>query len=466
MFSYMRRGRDFYRQVVTLAAPIVLQNLITSTLAMADTFMVGLLGEAPMAAVTLANIPLFVIQLFIFGTQSGASVLHSQYWGRQDMKAINRVLGVSFWVAGSLSALMAAILLICPVPFLSLFCNQPEVVALGALYGRWAGLSFFFDSFVMMYIAAYRSMERPRLGMYILIVSMVVNTFLNWVLIFGKLGLPALGVEGAAIATLCARMLEVAIVIVHACLTRGFKLDLPLLLRPGKEMFVRFFRFGGPVVFNETMWGLGTSVFPAIMGHMENSTEILAAFTIAGNIDKLCMVFSFGLGATATIIIGREVGAGRTEEVCPVGMALDTLACLCGAFVGVLLFLFARFFAPAYVFPLFHMSAGAGTIATMMMVMQSCIRPIRDFNSVNIVGVLRGGGDVKMATLIDTTPLWCVAIPLAFLCGIVLKTGIFWVYLMMLMEQIVKVFFGLHRVRSDGWIRDLTRTDYDKEDFS
>lgn len=463
MFSYMRRGPQFYRQVVSLAAPIVLQNLITSTLAMADTFMVGLLGESPMAAVTLANIPLFVVQLFIFGVQSGASVLHSQYWGQKDIESINRVLGVSFWVAGTLSALMALILLFCPVPFLSLFCNQPEVIALGALYGRWAGLSFFFDSFVMMYIAAYRSMEQPRLGMYILGASMLVNTFLNWVLIFGKLGFPALGVEGAAVATLCARILEVIIVLCHARFTKGFRLNLPLLLRPGKSMFLRFFRYGGPVVFNETMWGLGTSVFPAIMGHMENSTEILAAYTIAGNIDKLCMVFSFGLGATATIIIGREVGAGRTKEVRPVGMALDTLACLCGVFVGVLLFLFARYFAPAYVFPLFHMSAGAGSIATMMMVMQSCIRPIRDFNSVNNVGVLRGGGDVKMATIIDTTPLWFVAIPAAFICGIILKTSIFWVYLMMLMEQIVKVIFGIRRVRSDGWIKNLTQTDYDKE---
>ena len=125
MFSYLNRGAAFYRQVATLAAPIVLQNLITSTLAMADTFMVGLLGEQPMAAVALANIPLFVVQLFVFGVQSGSAVLISQYWGRQDREAINRVMGISFWVAGLISLVVAVVLGIMPEQFLSLFVPLP-----------------------------------------------------------------------------------------------------------------------------------------------------------------------------------------------------------------------------------------------------------------------------------------------------------------------------------------------------
>ena len=158
MFSYMRRGPGFYRQVLVLAAPIVLQNLITSTLAMADTFMVGMLGELPMAAVTLANIPLFVVQLFIFGVQSGSTVLASQYWGKQDLDAINRVMGVAMWLVFLVSAAFAAVLLVRPVEFLSLFGNQREVIELAARYGRIAGLSYVFDALVMMYVAAYRSM--------------------------------------------------------------------------------------------------------------------------------------------------------------------------------------------------------------------------------------------------------------------------------------------------------------------
>ena len=141
MFAYMRQKPGFYTQVAALAAPIVLQNLITSMLGMADTFMAGILGEAPMAAVTLANIPLFVVQLFIFGVQSGSSVLISQYWGRKDMEAINRVMGVALWVVLLVASVFAAILILCPIPFLSLFNNQPQLVELAAQYGGLAGLS-------------------------------------------------------------------------------------------------------------------------------------------------------------------------------------------------------------------------------------------------------------------------------------------------------------------------------------
>ncbi|MCI9157225.1 MAG: MATE family efflux transporter [Lawsonibacter sp.] len=457
MFAYMKQKPGFYKQVAVLATPIVLQNLITSALGMADTFMVGMLGEVPMAAVTLANIPLFVVQLFIFGVQSGSSVLDSQYWGKQELESINRVLGVALWVVLLVSSLFAAILVICPVEFLGLFGNEPEVIQLAAQYGSIAGLSYVCSAFTMMYVAAYRSMERPQLGMYILITSMTVNTFLNWVLIFGKLGAPALGVRGAALATLIARMLEVAIVVVHMRFNTFFRVHLHLLLCPGLDMVRRFLRYGSLVVFNETTWGLGSSIFPTIMGHMAGSTEILAAYTVAGNIDKICMVVSFGLGATASIIIGREVGAGRPQQVRSVGAAMCTLALLCGTGIGLLLLLFARFLAPAWVFPLFQMSARSASIAVMMMTVQAAIRPLRDFNSVAIVGVLRGGGDVRMATIIDTAPQWFIAIPAAVLLGSVLKLDILWVYLSMTLENIFKFFFGLRRIRSDSWIRDLTR---------
>ena len=424
---------------------------------MADTFMVGMLGETPLAGVTLANIPLFAVQMFIFGVQSGSSVLISQYWGRQEMDAINRVLGVALWVVLSVSSLFAAVLLICPVEFLSLFGNQPQVVELAAQYGSIAGLSYVCNAFTMMYVAAYRSMERPQLGMYILTASMTANTFLNWVFIFGNLGAPALGVRGAAVATLTARLLEVAIVAVHMMRNRFFRVRAGLLLRPGVDMTRRFLRYGGLVVCNETMWGLGTSVFPTIMGHMAGSTELLAAYTIAGNIEKIVMVASFGLSSTAAIIIGREIGAGRQDKLLDVGKALNTVAVAEGGLLGGLLLAFVLTAAPAWVYPLFKLSAEAASVASMMMVMMALAMPLKDFNTVNIVGVLRGGGDVTAATLIDTGPLWLVAVPYAALCGLALQTSVFWVYLAFPLEQVVKFFIGVRRLRSGRWVRDLTR---------
>ncbi len=457
VLAYMKQKPGFYRQVVALAAPIVLQNLITSTLSMADTFMVGILGEAPMAAVTLANIPLFVVQLFIFGVQSGSSVLISQYWGKQDMEAINRVMGVAIWVVLLVSSIFAGILLICPVQFLSLFGNQPEVVELAAQYGSIAGISYVLNAFTMMYVAAYRSMERPQLGMYILAASMTVNTCLNWVFIFGNLGAPALGVRGAALATLIARGLEVTIVVSHMVRNRFFRIRGRLLLQPGMPMLKRFLRYGGLVVCNETMWGLGTSIFPTIMGHMEGSTEILAAYTLAGNVEKICTVFSFGLASTAAIIIGREIGAGRTAHIKNVGLAMNTLAVVCGGIICAFLVFFAREVAPIWVFPLFKLSPGASSVAAMMITVMGLLMPLRNFNSVNIIGVLRGGGDVRVATLIDVSPLWVCAIPYAILCGVVLRTSVFWVYLAFGVEQVVKFTLGVWRLRSGKWVRDLTQ---------
>ena len=409
-----------------------------------------------MAAVALANIPLYVVQLFIFGVQSGATVLLSQYWGKQDMGAINRVMGVSIWIAVSITALFAGILLVCPIPFLSLFGNQGEVIALAAQYGKLAGLSYVFSALTMMYVTAYRSMERPQLGLYILMVSMTLNTFLNWVFIFGNLGAPALGVRGAALATLIARSAELVIVVVHLLTTKFFRVQPALVLLPGLDMVKRFVRYGGPVVCNETLWGLGTSMFATVMGHMEGSTEILAAYTIAGNVEKICMVFSFGIAATAAIIIGREIGAGRTDQVYNTGLTLNTLAALCGACLGVLLWLFARFVAPVWVFPLFHLSEGAESVATMMITVMALYMTLKDFNSVNIVGVLRGGGDVRAATLIDIGPLWTCAIPYAAICGLVLRLPVLWVYLAFPLEQVIKCSMGISRLRSGKWIRDVT----------
>lgn len=457
MFAFMKQKPGFYRQVILLSLPIVLQNLITSALGMADTFMVGMLGEAPMAAVTLANIPLFAVQMFIFGVQSGSSVLISQYWGRQEMESINRVLGVALWVALGVSTLFAGVLLVCPVEFISLFGNEPEVIALAAQYGSIAGFSYVCNAFTMMYVAAYRSMERPQLGMYILGASMTVNTFLNWVLIFGNLGAPAMGVRGAAMATLTARLLEVTIVILHMMKNRFFQVRLGLLVRPGLDMTRRFLKYGGLVVCNETMWGLGTSMFPTIMGHMAGSTELLAAYTIAGNVEKIVMVASFGLSTTAAIIIGREIGAGRQDKLLDVGKALNALAVGEGLVLGGTLLAFVLFAAPLWVYPLFKLSHGAAAVASMMMTMMALAMPLKDFNTVNIVGVLRGGGDVKAATLIDTGPLWLVAIPYAALCGLVVKTTVFWVYLAFPLEQAVKFFVGIGRLRSGKWVRDLTR---------
>ena len=456
MFKLFQREKGFYRKLLALALPILLQNLITNSLGLVDTFMVGTMGQLPLAGVTLANIPVFVVQLMMFGIQSGSSVLISQYRGKGDIKAINRVMGIGMYAAGAIGLVFALVMGFLPEQFMGLFGNDPAVVTTAARYARIVGWSYFFDSFVQVYNGVHRAMGNPTRGLYILGVSMACNTFLNWVFIFGNLGAPRLGVEGAALATLLARILSCAIAVVWAVRDKNFRLDPVLLFRPGGEMIRRFIRFSTPVMCNETFWGLGTSIFPTIMGHMAGSEEILAAYAIAGNITNLCTVGVFAIAGTAAILVGQEIGSGNAGRVYSLGALLNTLAFLFGAAMGALFLGLLYLFVAPVLYPLFQLSPPAGEICTLMLTMVFLMMPLRSLECTNIVGVLRGGGDVKMATLIDLTPLWAVALPIAAVSGLVLKAGIFWVYLGMMSENVVKAVLGLWRFRSGKWIRDVT----------
>lgn len=452
----MKRGKGFYKNLFALALPIILQNLIMTSLAMADIFMVGLLGEVPMAAVTVANTPAFVIQLLIFGLQSGSAVLISQFWGKQDKESINRVIGIGFYLAGTVSTVFAFLMFFFPIEAMSLFSNNEVLIPIAAKYARIIGFSYIFNSLTGVYTGAHRSMENPKLGLLVFSISMIINTFLNWVLIFGKLGAPAMGVEGAAIATLISRIVEFIIMLIYAKINKRFTLKSAPLLRPGKEMLKKFFKYSTPVVLNETLWGMGTAMYPTIMGHMENSTEILAAYTIAGNIDRLCTVAVFAIAATAATIIGREIGKGNMEEVYDIGSALCMVAVIAGLIIASVMLVLIKIFIAPVVYPLFGLSELSRSIATMMQIVTYIFLASRAFNTTNIVGVLRGGGDVLAATVIDVAPLWLAALPMAAICGLILKTGIFWVYIALSVENIVKFFLGIWRFRSRKWINDIT----------
>ena len=456
MFSFMRRGKSFYIDLISLALPIIFQNLIMSSLALTDTFMVGILGEVPMAALTVANTPIFIIQLMVFGLQSGSAVLINQYWGKQDKDAINRVIGIGFYFAGTVSTLFALLMFLFPIEAMSLFSNNEELVPIAAKYIRIVGFSYILNSLTGVYIGAHRGMENPKLGLFIFSTSMLINTFLNWVLIFGKLGAPALGVEGAALATLISRIIEFIIMIVYAKVNSKFKLNLKSLFYPGKLMVKKFIKYSSPVVLNETLWGTGTALYPTIMGHMAGSTEILAAYTIASNIDKICTVAVGAIAVTAAIITGREIGKGNMKESYDVGSALCMVSVFVGIGIGAIMLVLIRVFIAPVVYPFFGLSEKACSIATMMQTITYSLVALRAFNGTNIVGVLRGGGDVLAASIIDVVPLWFFALPMAAICGLVLKTDILWVYLAVVLESVVKFLMGIWRFKSKKWINDIT----------
>ena len=456
MGYYLKQEKGFYKHLFLLTLPVVLQNLVTTSLGLVDTFMVGMVGDIEMAAVTAANTPIFVLQCIIFGMQSGLGILVSQYWGHRDMENIRRSTNVAFLMVFLLTLLTSAAALLFPEQIMLLVTDNLQLVPVGAGYLRIVACSYLFNGFSMVYLAAQRSMENPKLGMYVLIVSMLLNTVLNYVMIFGKLGLPALGVEGAAIATFSSRVVEFVISLVYALRCKQMPLMPACILRPGKATFRSFVKFSTPVLLNETLWGTGTSLYTVIMGHMAGSTDLISAYTVAGNIDKMVTVAIFGVAAAAAVIVGKEVGMGG-KNAYPIGQALTFVAFCTGFGVAIAEQLLFWLVLKPHVLPLFSMTAASASLCVTMMICYSISAPLHAFATTGIVGVLRGGGDVRIAMLIDVLPLWCFTLPLLVLLGLVLHAPIAIFCFIMATESALKVPFGLHRIRSGKWIHDVTQ---------
>ena len=457
MFSYLHQPKGFYKRLFLLALPVIVQNFITTSLGFLDTFMVGLLGSDQMSAVTVANVPVFIIQLIVFGLQSGSSVLISQYWGRGDRESINRVMGIGFFIAGGVSVLFAIVLCAFPAQVLYLITDNLTLVTLAEPYLRIVGFSYIFNSISSIYIGMQRSIENPRFGMIVFAISMLCNTIGNYVLIFGKLGLPALGITGAAVATLLSRVVEFVIVVFYAFRCRTMPLMRHAIFHPGADMPRRFLRYSAPVLINETLWGTGFSLITVIMGHMAESSDLIAAYTLAGNIDRLMTSGIYGIAAAAAVIVGKEIGTGNLKGVYNIGRTLCFTSLIFGIGLGVLEYtMFVTLMRP-FVMPLFSLSALSEQLCGVMLICYACAIPLHSFSSTMAVGVLRGGGDVNASLVIDNVPLWFGTLPLMCLLGLVLKVPNEVFCLCLMIEYILKTPLGLIRLRSGKWIHDITR---------
>ena len=458
MLSHLRRDRGFYKRVWALSLPLILQNLITTSLGFVDTFMVGLLGQTELSAVTAANSPVFLLQVIVFGLISGLTILGSQYWGKGDTDSINRCMGVAIYAGLLLAGSVSLVMFFFPESVMRLVTNNETLVVLGAPYLQIVGIGYIFNAVSSVYIGAQRSTENPVMGMLVFASSMLLNTFLNYCLIFGRFGAPALGVTGAAVATLASRIVEFLLTLLYALTNKRIPLKFALILRPGKAVFKNFVHYATPVLFNETFWGLGTTMMTVIMGHMLISEEMLAAYAIMGNIDKFATVACFGLAGAAAVIVGKYIGEGKPQdEVYSVSWCLLILSVLVGIAVALAMaILLPTVFIP-FLYPLFHLEGLSLEIAITMCVTYVFFVPLKAFDITNITGVLRAGGDSRMAAIMDVAPLWAVAVPFTAACGLVFDAPIPFICFAVYSESILKVPWGVWRLRSRKWINDVTR---------
>ena len=457
MLKYLKRGPGFYGYLWRLTGPIALQNLITFSLGLIDTLMVSWLGNTQMAAVTTANVPVFLLISIVFGVQSGLGILVSQYWGKKDMESISRAIGVAAMLGTGITLVLALVLFLWPVQIMDLLSNKHELSVLGAPYLKLIGFSYVFNMLSSIYVSAMRSAENPGFGMKLFGVSTLLNTGMNYLLIFGKCGLPALGIQGAAIATLLSRVAEFLICLVCALRSRILPLDLAAFFRPGWEMLRRFVKYSTPVILNETAWGLGNSLLTVILGYTDNSVEMLAANAVMGNLNRLFLVVCFGLGAATAVMIGKAIGEGQSrEELMALSKTLSWVTVVVGTVLAVIALVLVPLLFQPVIFPLFELYDLSAHLATTLAVTGFACIPLHAYSISAVTGILRAGGDVFWSTALDLAPQWLVALPLTAVLALVLDADPWFVSLAIQAESFIKCPICLWRVRSKKWIHDVT----------
>lgn len=448
------RDKNFYRVVFSLALPMTLQSVMQLLLNMMDTVMLGQVGEhseAVISAANLANQPYFVYSLFLFGMASGASVLIAQYWGKNDMDTINAVAGIACSAALVVGGVFTLVCYLFTPQVMGLFTQSEEVIRLGVDYLRIVLASYVIASMTTLLCGVMRSTEQVKIALIANSSAIVMNIVLNYILIFGKLGLPALGIVGAAIATLISRIAELGIVLAYVIfMEKRVRLSIPRMMKINKTLVRDFIRYCLPVICNETMWGLGITLHSAIIGNMGDAPY--AAYSVANVIERIGLLAAIGFGNATLIIIGKEIGAGRTENAYPYAKTMLVLSMILGTAMSCVVLLI-RF--PAV--NLFNVAAETKAAAINIISVMIIVILAKSFNTTAIVGIIRGGGDTVTAMLVDFVPMWAFSIPLGAIAAHVIGLPVWWVYGCLMSDELIKVGICLRRIVSRKWIRNVTR---------
>lgn len=443
----------FYRTLVTLALPIAIQFFITSSLNMIDVLMIGLVGEDEVAAVGVANQFFFLYNLLLNGIAGGCSIFFSQYWGAGDREGIHKTIGAGLLSTMGIGLLFTVLALLLAPQISGIFSRDGHVVSLSVDYLLLVCLSYLPTGVTFLLVNAQRSIGNARLPMLISLGAVLVNAGLNYIFIFGKLGAPAMGVRGAALATLIARLIEMA-----AILALTFRPGSPLrgrlhdFLRPGGAFLRRLSNATLPVVLNEGCWGLASVLYTAAYGII--GTHAIAAAQITANVQNLFLVACFGTANAALVMIGHQIGAGQRQTAEKYAHRFFRLALLLGVLLGVVVV----FAAPA-ILTLFKVTPEARTAAIAMLRIFAAIAPVRVLTVVLIVGVFRGGGDAAFALKAEAMTMWFIGVPLAFLGAAVFHLPVQWVVLLTTLEEVVKGIVCLVHLRRGRWIHDMTQTE-------
>ena len=443
------RDRTFLRELLVIAIPISFQQLINASLNMIDVIMVGQLGESAIAALGLSNQVFFVLILLLFGVTSGMAIFTAQFWGKHEIEPIHKVLGMSLISATCVALIFTLGATLIPETILGFYTNDIEVIDLGSSYLRIVGFTYIPIAIATAYIAVLRSIQLIRLTVIATVSALIFKTILGYGLIFGIGGLPALGVRGAAIGTASGWALELVLLLILI-----YTQKTPLAANPltffsfDMSFFGRVLKTALPAVANELFWSIGITTYNAIYAHI--GTDSIAAININATIEELGFVVFMGLGNACAVMVGNRIGAKREDEAFEIVRRVMLLGVAFAVAIGVVIF-----FLREVVAGLYDLSpSGAHNVRMLMLVMASFLW-IRMFNFTVFIGALRAGGDTRFALIMEICSIWLIGVPAAYAGAFIFHLPVYWVYLMVIMEEIAKAFVSWWRFKSRRWIHDL-----------
>lgn len=450
--NFLFDDRKFYKIMFTLAIPIVLQNLMLSSLNLVDNIIIGRLNVTAIASVGLANQYFFLLNLLLFGIASGSSIFTAQYWGKRDIPNIKRVLGICLFTGVSAALLFTIGGFLFPRQIISIFTEDPKVISMGSQYLRIIVFSYVITAITFSFSFTLRSTGIVKPPMFVSMIALSINTILNYALVYGYFGMPKMGIRGSAIATLIARSIEVTLMLsvvyikkypIAASLKELTDLSLPFIKR--------FYSVTLPVILNESIWAIGVSIYAVIYAHM--GTNVIASINISSTIERIIWVIFMGFGNAGAVMIGNKIGERDPTTAYTYAKRFIVIGPAFAVLAGIIVALGSNLILAAYtISPLVH------NYAQNNLYVFSVFLCARTFNFICIIGILRSGGDTKFSLFVDLGGVWLVGVPMAIIAGLYFQLPVYYVYALVSLEEVFKIIFGVPRILSKKWINNLTTT--------
>ena len=445
------KEKSFYKTAARLAGFIALQNVIVTFVGLVDNVMIGAYSQDALSGVALANQVQFLLQMVMNGVGEGMAVLAAQYWGTRRVGPIKRVLAIAVDIAVLLGLVFFAVAQLCPEGVLGLLTEDAAAISEGAKYMRTVSFSYVFFGMGMVLVSAQRSIENVHVGMMSSLSGLVVNIVLNWALIFGRLGLPRMGVTGAALATVIARLAECSVSLFFTYrIDKKLAVALRSFFMPDRLMLRDFFRVAVPVMLSGGSWGIAQGIQTSILGHMGSAA--IAANAMSNSLYQVVTVVAYGLASASSVIIGKAVGSDDLKRLKGYVNSLQLMYIGVGLATSLVLFSLRDLVLSAYAVTPEALELARNFISVL------CITVIGTAYQVAcLTGIVRGGGNTRFVFYNDLVFQWGIVLPLSLLSAFVWKLSPVVVFFCLKSDQLTKCLVALFQVNSYRWIKKVTR---------